>query len=62
MKFQYIACGDEPPERTEFMGHSFTLNHKGVEVTNEIAIRKLLGNPSFRVMEDSDPKKKKSDT
>jgi len=52
MKFQYVGDGAEPPEKTVAYGHSFTLNHKGVEVTDEFTIRKLSGNASFRVMED----------
>lgn len=53
MKFQYIDNGNESPDKIVFMGVlSFTKNHKGVEVSDEKMIKKLLGNPSFRVLQD----------
>ena len=57
-KYQYIGDGEDSPERIVFMGQvAFTLNHKGVEVTDEKIINKLEGNKSFKLMVDAKPKK-----
>jgi len=53
MKFQYIADGAESPENIVFMGQiEFTLNGDAVEVTDELMIKKLLGNSSFKVIKE----------
>ena len=58
-KYQYIGDGADSPERIMFMGQiAFTLNHKGVEVTDPKIIFKLEGNKSFKLMVDAKPVKK----
>ena len=46
-QFQYIGCGVEDPQTTVFYGHDFKLNGPYVEVTGELALQKILTNPTF---------------
>lgn len=51
MLFQYIGDGDEyAPKKTLFMGkYSFTLHGDPVDVTDAHAVKKLIGNATFKV-------------
>lgn len=48
MKFRYVGDGNDPPEQTTTLGHTFVLNGKAVEVTEPDAMKRLLGNRCFK--------------
>lgn len=47
MLFQYIGDGKCSPKECEIFDYHFILNGEPVDVTNERAIRKLMGNKTF---------------
>lgn len=49
MRYQYTGSGDSPPEKTVFYGISFTRNHKYVDVTDPMVLKKLENHSCFRV-------------
>ena len=54
MKFQYIGNGKEDPVKTVCYGLEFVLNGDEVEVTDKEILKKIHGNPTFRVVDEKD--------
>ena len=54
MKFQYIGNGNEDPVKTVYFGHEFTLNGDPVEVTEIDVLKKINGNPAFKIVDETD--------
>ena len=48
MLFQYIGDGADAPAMCEIFDHFFIINGEPVEVTNPHAVKKLMGNKSFK--------------
>ena len=55
MLIKYVGSGDEPPEKCKAFGYKFKMG-KAVEVTEELAIRKLSRNPDFEVVLEGEAK------
>lgn len=58
MEYQYIGSGDTPPKSINFMGKvKFTLNHKYVDVTDPVVLKKIENHPCFKLKVKKAPKK-----
>ncbi len=56
MKLQYVGNGVEDPVSVKIYGYEFALNGNPVEIKDEKIAKKLSGNPTFRVVDETEAK------